>query len=125
MIWRCRTPALHSAPMADRPDVTVSRILAARRARAASAEAARSDADRLEADRQVAAALRVAVWIREGRDGDPPECQPWMLDLAREYAEVYPDALCEWARALTIEGLAISAAVCWTLAKVAEETTVH
>jgi len=108
--------------MADRPDVTVSRILAARRAKE---EAARTDADRLEADRQVAAALRVAVWIREGREGERPSCEPFMLDLAEEYATVYPDALGEWARALTIEGLAVSAAVCWTLAKVVEESTIH
>lgn len=108
--------------MADRPLVSVHEILVA----AARLKARRHHAQALRAaDRALAACLRRALWVREGQEGPAPACEPGLLALAEEYARTYEDAIGQWARALTLQGLPMSAVVCWQLARAARKRTLH
>ena len=109
--------------MPDRPCVSLAKILSAARQRAGTGAAA--EEGQVRADRALAAALRRAVWILEGREGPAPGCEADLEPLAAALALASPDELVERRQALAREGLAVSAAVCWELAMVAEARIVH
>lgn len=99
--------------MADRPAISVNKFQAATRAK------------EIEEDRRVAASLRYAIWAREGREGRPPDCAPWLRLIAEALGKAHADELVERREGLLQAGMLISAAVCWELVQVVEARTVH
>ena len=99
--------------MADRSHAVLS-ILAATRARA-----------QRDTDRHLAAALRLAVWVVEGREGPAPACPEALVRIGEALAGVYPDELLALTRALVRARLALSAEACLLLLGLAELRTVH